>query len=189
MPDVPRPPAHIEDTVRAIARLRKDHEKRATSFQRTLDRITARAGSPGFVVLLTTLVVIWVGLNYLLLALGSEPIDGPPFFWMQGAVTLAAVYMTALILTTQRRENELTSNHEQLTLELAILSEQKSAKIISLLEELRQDHPEIRNRVDNEAAAMSAPADPQSVLEAIKKHTNISSSVDEAPKSEEIFAS
>jgi uncharacterized membrane protein len=69
----------------------------------------------------------------------------------------------------------LASHHEQLTLELAILSEQKSAKIIALLEELRQDHPEIRNRVDKEAAAMSAPADPHSVLEAIKKHTKISS--------------
>jgi uncharacterized membrane protein len=54
--------------------------------------------------------------------------------------------------------------------ELAILSEQKAAKIISLLEELRQDHPEIRNRVDSEATAMSAPTAPQSVLEVIKKH-------------------
>jgi uncharacterized membrane protein len=70
--------------------------------------------------------------------------------------------VTALI-NTQRRENEFACHHEQLTLELAILSEQKSAKIIALLEELRQDHPEIRNRVDNEAAAMSAPADHHSV--------------------------
>ena len=90
---------------------------------------------------------------------------------MQGVVSLAALYMTVLILTTQRRENELASHHEQLTLELAILSEQKAAKIISLLEELRQDHPEIRNRVDREATAMSAPTDPQSVLEVIKKHS------------------
>jgi uncharacterized membrane protein len=79
--------------------------------------------------------------------------------------------MTVLILATQRRENELASHHERLTLELAILSEQKAAKIISLLEELRQDHP--RDRVDDEAAAMSEPADPQSVLETFKKHEAI----------------
>jgi uncharacterized membrane protein len=53
---------------------------------------------------------------------------------------------------------------------LAILSEQKTAKIISLLEELRQDHPDIHDRIDDEAAAMSEPADPQSVLETIKRH-------------------
>ena len=112
-------------------------------------------------------MISWVAINYVV----SRPIDEPPFFWMQGVVSLAALYMTVLILTTQRRENELASHHEQLTLELAILSEQKAAKIISLLEELRQDHPEIRNRVDSEATAMSAPTDPQSVLEVIKKHS------------------
>jgi uncharacterized membrane protein len=62
----------------------------------------------------------------------------------------------------------LASCREQLTLDLAILGEQKSAKIIELLEELRRDDPTIRNRVDHDAAAMSAPADPQAVLDAIK---------------------
>ena len=120
-------------------------------------------------VILTILVVSWIGLNCVCLAVGNMPIDPPPFFWMQGAVSLAALYMTVLILATQRRENELASHHEHLTLELAILSEQKTAKIISLLEELRQDHPDIHDRVDDEAAAMSEPADPQSVLETIKR--------------------
>jgi uncharacterized membrane protein len=91
--------------------------------------------------------------------------------WMQGAVALAALYMTVFILATQRREDELANRHEQLTLELAMLSEQKAAKIISLLEELRQDHPEIQDRVDKEAAAMSSPAESRSILEALKHHT------------------
>jgi uncharacterized membrane protein len=167
---VTRAPTHIEHTVEAIARLRAEHDQRASPLQRTLERLTARAGSPGFVVFLTILVAFWIGLNCVLLALGKTPIDEPPFYWMQGAVALAALYMTVFILTTQRRENELASRHEQLTLELAMLSEQKAAKIISLLEELRQDHPEIRDRVDKEAAAMSSPADSRSILEALKHH-------------------
>jgi hypothetical protein len=52
-----------------------------------------------------------------------------PFYWMQGAVALAALYMTVFILATQRREDELADRHEQLTLELAMLSEQKAAKL------------------------------------------------------------
>src|ERR1700745_2525422 len=113
--------AHIEDTVRAIAHLRIEHDRRATPLQRFLERLTARAGSGGFVVLLTLLVVSWIGLNFLLLRLGKRPLDETPFFWMQGLVSLAALYMTALILATQRRDNELASHHEHLTLELAIL--------------------------------------------------------------------
>jgi uncharacterized membrane protein len=88
---------------------------------------------------------------------------------MQGAIGLSALYMTTLILITQRREDELAGHREQLTLELGILSEQKSAKIIALLEELRRDAPELRNRVDPQATAMSTPADPQEVLNAIKE--------------------
>jgi uncharacterized membrane protein len=100
------------------------------------------------VVVLTILVVSWIGLNCVSLAVGNKPIDPPPFFWMQGAVALAALYMTVFILATQRREDELANRHEQLTLELAMLSEQKAAKIIALLDELRLDHPEIQDRVD-----------------------------------------
>jgi uncharacterized membrane protein len=160
---------HVDDTVQAIARLRADHDQKATPLERTVDRLTGRAASPRFVVLLSSVLVSWIGLNTILLLIGRRPLDEPPFFWMQGAVSLAALYMTVLILATQRRENELASHHEHLTLELAILSEQKTAKIISLLEELRQDHPDIHDRIDDEAAAMSEPADPQSVLETIKR--------------------
>jgi uncharacterized membrane protein len=159
---------HVDDTVQAIAQLRADHDQKATPLERTVDRLTGRAASPRFVVLLSLVLVSWIGLNTILLLIGRRPLDEPPFFWMQSAISLAALYMTVLILATQRRENELASHHEHLTLELAILSEQKTAKIISLLEELRQDHPDIHDRIDDEAAAMSEPADPQSVLETIK---------------------
>ena len=66
-------------------------------------------------------------------------------------------------------EDQLAQLHEQLNLELANLSEQKTAKVIQLLEESRRDNPLIRNRVDQVAEAMAQPADPQSVLDAIRE--------------------
>jgi uncharacterized membrane protein len=71
----------------------------------------------------------WVGLNCLFLALGNKPIDEPPFLLDAGAVALAALHMTVFILATRRREDELANRHEQLTLELAMLSEQKAAHL------------------------------------------------------------
>ena len=97
---------HIDDTVQAIARLRADHDQKATPLEWTVARLTGRAASPRFVVLLSLVLVSWVGLNTILLLIGRRPLDEPPFFWMQGAVSLAALYMTVLILATQRRENE-----------------------------------------------------------------------------------
>lgn len=101
--------------------------------------------------------------------LGHEPVDPPPFAWLQGVVGLLALYIAVLILATQRREDQLAGHREQLTLELAILGEQKAAKIIQLLEEMRHDDPSLRNRVDHKAPTLSAPADPQAVLDAIKE--------------------
>ena len=99
---------------------------------------------------------------------GTAPWDEPPFAWLQGALALLALYVIVLILTTQRREDQLAGYCEQLTLELAILSEQKTAKIIALLEEMRRDSPTLKNQVDDEAAAMAVAADPQAVLDGIK---------------------
>ena len=161
-------PAHIEETVQAIARLHSEHYAQATPLQKLLDTMTARAGRPSFIVAVSCVVVLWIALNVGLMVLKMPPIDAPPFGWLQGAVALGALYMTALILTTQRREDQLPSHREQLTLELGILSEQKAAKIIQLLEELRRDNPLIANRIDHEAEALSMPADPQAVLDAIK---------------------
>ena len=162
-------PAHIEDTIAAIAKLHADHRQQTGSLQRLVERLTAWIGRPRFIAGLTAVVIVWIGGNLLAPRLGMQSWDEAPFAWLQGALGLLALYVTVLILTTQRREDQLAGYREQLTLELAILSEQKSAKIIALLEEMRRDSPTLRNRVDEEAAAMSVAADPQTVLDAIKE--------------------
>ena len=131
-----------------------------------VDRSVNVIGRPKFVGIVTIFIAAWLGLNLALLATGGA-FDPPPFSYLETAATVAGVYFTLLILITQRRENQLSEHRDQLTLELAILSEQKSAKIIQLLEELRRDHPAIADRHDPEAAALSKPADTRSVSTAI----------------------
>lgn len=162
-------PAHIEDTIRSIAQLHAEHHRAATPLQRIVDRTTAIVAKPRFIGMLTVAVLVWLGANSLAVVAGYVPLDPPPFSWFDGAVSLGALYIALLILSTQRREDQLAQHREQLTLELAILSEQKTAKVISLLEEMRRDSPVLANRIDDEAAAMAVPADPQSVLNAIKE--------------------
>nr|WP_321986425.1 DUF1003 domain-containing protein [uncultured Lichenicoccus sp.] len=153
-------PVHIEETIRSIAELHAEHHRGATPIQRIVERLTAFVGRPRFIGLLTIGATIWIGLNALAPRAGVRPLDPPPFAWLDGAVSLAALYIALLILTTQRRQDQLAQHREQLTLELTILGEQKTAKIIQLPEEARRDNPSLRNRVDEEAAAMAIPADP-----------------------------
>ncbi len=161
-------PAHIEDTIRSIARLHAEHHQAATPVQRIVDRVTGLVGRPRFIGAFTVVTAIWIGANLLLPLTGHAAVDPPPFPWFDTLIGIGSLYIVLLILTTQRHADQLAQHREQLTLELAILNEQKTAKVIELLEEMRRDNPALRNRLDAEAAAMAVPADPQAVLDAIK---------------------
>jgi uncharacterized membrane protein len=167
-------PAHIEETIQAIARLQAEHRRNATPLQHGVERLTAFIGRTTFVGGLTVILLLWVAGNVLAEHLRLPVLDAPPFNWLQGAAGVLALYITVLILSTQRRENELSELREQLNLELVITSEQKTAKVIQLLEELRRDMPQVLNRHDPEAAAMAMPANPEVLLEAIKETQEIS---------------
>jgi len=165
-------PDHVEDTVRSIERLYAEHRINASPQQRAVARMTAFASRPAVVFVLAALAVGWVGANALALALDASPLDAAPFPWLQGAATLVSLFLVVLVLGAQRHEDEVNERREMLTLELAILNEQKSAKIIRMLEEFRRDHPQMLDRVDQEADVMAQPANPRQVLDAIKETQN-----------------
>ena len=160
-------PAHIEATVQAIGRVQAQHESEATALERLVEQLTAAIGRPAFLVWLALAVTVWTLGNIYGARLGYAPIDPPPFSWLQGAITLAALCVTLIILTSQRRADKLAGLRAQLTLELAILGEQKTAKVIELIEQSRRDNPLLDDRLDAEADDMAKPADPEAVLEAI----------------------
>ncbi|MFI4974528.1 MAG: DUF1003 domain-containing protein [Caulobacterales bacterium] len=152
----------------ATAQLRAEHRQETTALQQAVDRVTAIVGRPMFVAALALAITAWVAANLLTARLGFRSLDAPPFSWLQCAASTAALLVAALILTTQRREDQLASHRSQLILELAVLGDEKLSKIIELIEESRRDNPNIANRVDDQAASMSTPSDTLAVLEAIK---------------------
>jgi uncharacterized membrane protein len=164
----PGPPTGPE-AARTTAQLRAAHKHEAGLSQQAVDRLTAIVGLPGFAAALTVSIALWVSANVVVRLLGSRVVDPPPFVWLQGAITTGALYVAILILCTQRREEQLSSQRGQLMLELAILNDQKSSNIIELLEEFRRDNPMIADRIDNEARAMSTPSDHRAVMDAIKE--------------------
>ena len=87
---------------------------------------------------------------------------------MRAGLTILGVVMGILILSTQRRADQLAELREQMTLELASVTERKVAKVIELIEELRRDSPTLKNRTDQEARQMSVRTTPGEVLIAIK---------------------
>jgi Protein of unknown function (DUF1003) len=89
--------------------------------------------------------------------LGRAALDPFPFPLLSAAVSTIGLYLAAMILISQRHDDEMATRREQMTLELAILSEQ-SAKIIALLEEFRRNDPNQGNDRDEVAEALAEPA-------------------------------
>lgn len=69
-----------------------------------------------------------------------------------------------MVLTTQNRQSRHAERHAQLDLQVNLLAEQKVAKLIALVEELRRDMPSVPDRVDPVAEGMTEPLDPEVVL-------------------------
>jgi len=159
---------NADETIRSMARLHSEHQESATFRQRAVGHITAFLGHPSVAEGLALTIACWVGANLFAASLGYRVPDPPPFQWLQDAMTLISMFMVFLILGVQKHEDAVNKHRELLTLELAVLSEQKTAKVIQLLEEFRRDSPEIHDRGDHEADKLAQPANPQSVLDAIK---------------------
>jgi uncharacterized membrane protein len=158
---------HIDETISSIAKLRAEHLENATPLQRVVGRLVKVLGRPQFIGVITLAILAWIGFNLLSASLGDHVIDSPPFPWLGEAISLTSLFMVVLMLISQQREDQLAHHREMLILELAILSEQKIAKVIQLLEESRRDNPNIHDRLDPEAETMGQAADTQSVLNAI----------------------
>jgi uncharacterized membrane protein len=164
----PPVPHHVEETVATIAALHAAHYREARALQKAVSRATSGVAQPATLILITVAIAGWVTLNLVLPEFGRAALDPFPFPLLAAVVSTVSLYLAAMILITQRHDDELATRREQMTLELAILSEQKSAKIIALLEEFRRNDPNQGNYCDEVAEALAQPADPQVVLDAIR---------------------
>lgn len=149
--------------------LRARSEGRLSKHQRTIEGATALIGRPRTIYVFIATVAAWVTLNSILFSSGSaHVIDPPPFFWLQGAIGFCALVVTTLVLTTQSRQARHAEERASLDLEVNLCTELKISKLIALVEELRQDMPSVRNRVDLQADAMQKALDPHAILNALE---------------------
>ena len=161
-------PIHIEETIQSVAGLNAEHHANATHHQRAVDRITSLLGRASFIATLTAFVVGWVSLNCFALALGYRAPRPASLCMVGGRIVVSVPLFGHPDLTTQRRRSPYPAPRAAQS-GTDDLSEQKIAKVVALLEELRHDSPHLHDRVDEMADEMAQPADPQSVIDAIKE--------------------
>jgi len=157
----------ISKNIDAVLEFYTREEQKISRSQRILERVSGFIGQPIFLGFILLFVALWVLANAVLRKLGIAEFDPAPFFWLQGIVGLGALLTATVVLTKQNRLAKLAEQQAHLDLKVTLLTEQKATKLIDLLEELRRDLPNVRNRHDPEAAALQHSMNPDLVLAAL----------------------
>src|SRR5450759_1052140 len=175
-PDSRDPPSEPErdqtsQNIEAVLEFYTREERKISRSQRILERISGLIGQPGFLGFILLFVVLWMLANTVLRRFGMAQFDPAPFFWLQGIVGLGALLTATVVLIKQNRLAKLEEQRAHLDLKVTLLTEQKAAKLIDLLEELRRDLPNVRNRHDPEAAVLQQSMNPDLVLAALDERS------------------
>jgi len=160
----------ITQNIAAVLDFYSREDEKISRSQRIVERISAFVGQPVFLGIIVLFVTVWMLANEILSKIGIAPFDPAPFAWLQGIVGLGALLTATAVLVKQNRIARLAQQRAHLDLKVALLTEQKAAKMIDLLEELRRDLPNVRDRHDSGAAALQQSMDPDLVLAALDEH-------------------
>jgi uncharacterized membrane protein len=157
----------ISQNIEAVMGFYTREDRKISSSQRTLERISLLIGKPAYLGFILLSVLLWVMANGLLRWLGKPAFDPAPYYLLQGFIGLGALLTATVVLAKQNRLSGLAEQRAYLDLKVTLLTEQKAAKLIDLLEELRRDLPNVQNRNDPEAAALLHSMNPDLVLAAL----------------------
>ncbi|WP_375504561.1 DUF1003 domain-containing protein [uncultured Nostoc sp.] len=168
LPTAPLPES-ISKNIDTIIALHRRSEKDVPQHQRVVETVTAFFGRPAFLYSILLGIILWITPNVLPRRFGIPRFDPLPFSWLQFSLTTGSLLVTTGVLIKQERQEKLAEQRAQLSLQLNLLSEQKIAKLIALVEELRHDIPNVKNRSDPEAEMMKSPTDPHAIIDVLEE--------------------
>ncbi len=161
----------ISQNLEAVLGFYTREDQKISQSQRIMECISSFIGEPAFLGIILIFVALWMFANIILRHSGMAEFDPAPFFWLQGIVGLGALLTTIVVLSKQNRLSRLAEQRAHLDLKVTLLTEQKAAKLIDLLEELRRDLPNVKNRHDPEAAVLRQSMNPELVLAALDERS------------------
>jgi uncharacterized membrane protein len=178
-------PEPVLRNIETIIQLETDHGKKIPIHQRLLESVAAGFSQPRFLYGQIIFFAAWWLCSYLS-SQGILSKDFPKFNPRADGLSVASLLISTGVLVYQNRQEKLAEERSHLTLQINLLTEQKIVKLISLVEELRTDLPNVRNRQDLEAEEMQQPIDPEALLTALKESLNPSDEPEESSDPPEI---
>jgi uncharacterized membrane protein len=122
-----------QQNIRTIARLEQETMERRALSERIGDAFTRVMGSLGFVVAHVIGFAVWFLTNLRLIP-GIEPFDPFPFGILTLIVSAEGVFLAIFVLLSQNRMSRLSSQRAHLNLQISLLAEQETTKLLQHLQ-------------------------------------------------------
>ena len=171
-----QPPPHsdgsqiIAQNVESTRRARQQAELLHGTGHLPIERVFDALAKPLALYALLGLIALWILLNLALMLLGRKPFDAPPFYYLDTVLAIFSLLTAVVILIVQARQGKLAEARAEVELQVNLLSEQKIAKLIELVEALRFDTPFMKNGSDAEVEAMKQSITPEQIMDAIRAY-------------------
>jgi uncharacterized membrane protein len=144
---------------RILAEIHAEEVRAAPNSLVGIERFIRFVGRPWLAFSIAAFLAAWFAADEISIRVNGHPFIGPGFPSIGLVISLCSLSMTLLILIAENHQGMIAERRAQVTLQIALVSEQKIAKVIELLERLRHDDPGVPNRRDDEAARMSEATD------------------------------
>ncbi len=162
-------PEQVLKNIETIISLQANQQRSIPWHEQLLTKIAAAFGRPQFLYAQLLFLIAW-GLCSHFASASLTSRNLPTLDLGEQGIDIASLLIATGVLVRQAQQDKISEQRSHLTLQINLLNEQKIAKVIELLEELRTDTPNVRNRYDWEANVMRKATDPQVVLDILQEN-------------------
>ena len=147
-------PSFISENIDTIIGAEQAANQRRSRSEAIYESVGNSIGTLNFVAFQLIGVILWVTINAGLVPL-VRPFDHFPFPILNQVVALEAVLMTAFVLMKQNRMSKLADRRAHLNLQINLLIERESTKIIGMLLEIGKRLDIQHKMLDEESSQLS----------------------------------
>jgi len=157
-----------QQNIRTIARLEQETMERRALSERIGDAFTRVMGSLGFVVAHVIGFAVWFSINLGWIP-GIEPFDPFPFGILTLIVSAEGVFLAIFVLLSQNRMSRLSSQRAHLNLQISLLAEQETTKLLQHLQRISRHLGIEETALDQEVERLSQTTHLETLAEELKK--------------------
>lgn len=128
---LPKISGSAKGNIESIAQIEQAFVRQRSAVDRLGETISRYAGSFGFAVAHLCGVAGWMAINAGLTS--WDPFDPYPFSFMGVIVAVEAVFLSTFVLMTQKRQARQAEHWAHLNLQIGLLSEQETTKMLQML--------------------------------------------------------